>query len=43
MTRKEGQVALEFDFEGCAHFADKVFKAKGQYKNNNTEGIFVIG
>lgn len=40
---KEGQmteVAFEFDFEGCVHYADKIFKAKGQYKNGNVEGIF---
>ena len=43
MTRKEGQVAFEFDFEGYAHFADKVSKAKGQYKSSNAAGIFGIG
>lgn len=44
-ARKEGQmaeVAFEFDFEGCVHFEDKIFKAKGQYKNGNAEGIFGI-
>lgn len=42
MTGKEGQMTFEFDFEGYAHFADKVFKAKGQNKNNNAAGIFEI-
>ena len=37
------EVAFEFDFEGCVHFADKIFKAKGQYKNGNAEGISGIG
>ena len=37
------EVAFEFDFEGCVHYADKIFKAKGQYKNGNVEGIFGTG
>lgn len=34
------EVAFEFDFEGCVHFTDEVFKAKEQYGNGNAEGIF---
>lgn len=43
MTGKKGQMASELDLEGYAHFADKVSKANGQYKNSNAAGIFGIG
>lgn len=36
-------MAFEFDFEGYAHFALRVSKAKGHYENRNAAGIFGIG